>query len=215
MQIRKLPPTTASERSKDEALAERITAFFVGAGSFPVEHGFALSHDGPPPTVYGKAWQLEWTEDWCVHGLGTVYYDVSTTGDFSTAGAAAILVTRKFVRLMLGAGGPGKPQGFMLATKGDGSDSTHLDQLIWRFVELSDIGAGDLLVLHHWKLKRLVLRVPWARSIAALIAGLRATERQPNALENGVVNLRNQARLEEAKSGDRTLEVRTKLKRDS
>jgi hypothetical protein len=214
MQIRKLPPSTASERSQDEALAERITAFFVGAGSFPEEQGFALSHDSPPPTVYGKAWQLEWTEDWCVHALGTVYYDVSTTGDFSTAGAAAILVTRKFVRLMLGAGGPGKPQGFMLAMRGDGSDSTHLDRLIWRFVELSDIGAGDLLVLHHWKLKRLVLRVPWARSIAALIAGLRATERQPKALENGVVNLRNQARLEETKSGDRTLEVRAKRERD-
>ncbi len=216
MHLRKLPPVGEAQRSEDEHLAERITAHFVAGGPFPNEHGFALSHEAPPPTVYGRAWRLEWGEDWCAHGLGSIFYDVSELGEFSTAGAAAVLVTRRYLRLMLGAGGPGKPQGFMLASRGHGRDGTHLDGLVWRFVELNNIGTGDLLVLQHWKLKRLVLRVPWARSLAALIAGLKAVERQPRQLEDGVVTLRNQSRLEGDRNRDqergevRTLEVEAK-----
>jgi hypothetical protein len=211
MHLRKLPPVSDAERSRDERLSERITAHFAQGATFPQEHGFALAHADLPPTVYGRAWKLEWNEDWCAHGLGSIFYDVSELGEFSTAGAAAILVTKRYVRLMLGAGGPGKPQGFMLASRGEASDGTHLDGLVWRFVELSDIGAGDLLILHHWKLKRLVLRVPWARSLAALIAGLRASERQPQALEDGVVTLRRPSRLEAGSAVlKRTLEVEAK-----
>jgi hypothetical protein len=215
MHLRKLTPVSEPERSRDEWLAERITAHFVAGAPFPNQHGFALEHDAPPPTVYGRAWRLEWGEDWCAHQLGSIFYDVSEIGEFSTAGAAAILVTRRYLRLMLGAGGPGKPQGFMLASRGEAHEGTHLDGLVWRFVELNDIGAGDLLILHHWKLKRLVLRVPWARSLAALIAGLKASERQPNALEDGVVTLRDRARLEDKNHRpERTLEAEAKNSRD-
>jgi hypothetical protein len=56
-----------------------------------------------------------------------------------------------------------------------------------------------------------VLRVPWARSLAALIAGLRATERQPAALETGVVTPRRQSRLEVSKASKPVLEVAAKL----
>ena len=210
MHLRQLPAASSAERSADEQLAGEITAYFLGQGAFPERHGFALLHDAPPPTVYGRAWQLEWSEEWCAHALGTVYYDVSSSGEFSTAGAAALLVTPRFVRLMLGAGGPKKPQGIIKATRGTVTESTHLEGLVWRFVELSDLGAGDLLILHHWQYKRLVLRVPWARSMAALIAGLRATERQPAALETGIVTPRRQNRLEEPRADKPILEVAAK-----
>ncbi len=211
MHLRQLPAASHAERSADEQLAGEITAYFLGQGAFPERHGFALLHDAPPPTVYGRAWRLAWDEDWCAHALGAVYYDVSPTGEFSTAGAAALLVTRRFVRLMLGAGGPKKPSGVIKAARGNPTESTHLEGLVWRFVELSDLGAGDLLILHHWQYKRLVLRVPWARSMAALIAGLRATERQPNALDNGVVAPRRQGRLEQPRADKPVLEVAAKL----
>jgi hypothetical protein len=210
MHLKKLPPASTLERSADERLAAAITAHFLEGAAFPLEHGFALAHDAPPPTVYGRAWRLERGEDWCAHALGTVYHEVSEGGEFSTAGAAAVLVTRRYLRLMLGAGGPRRPQGYA-ARRGTPTDGTRLDGLVWRFVELGNIGAGDLLVLHHWKLGRLVLRVPWARSIAALIAGLRATEKKPAALEDSVVHQRAQARLEDAKPKP-TLEVRGKKK---
>lgn len=211
MHLRQLPAASSVERSADEQLAGEITAYFLGQAAFPKRHGFALVHDAPPPTVYGRAWRLEWGEDWCAHALGTVYYDVSPSGEFSTAGAAALLVTKRFVRLMLGAGGPKKPSGIIKATRGKISESTHLEGLVWRFVELSDLGAGDLLILHHWQHKRLVLRVPWARSLAALIAGLRAIERQPAALETGVVTPRRQGKLAAARAEQPVLEVPAKL----
>ena len=211
MHLRQLPTASSAERSADEQLADQITAHFLGQGAFPELHGFALSHDAPPPTVYGQAWRLEWSEDWCAHALGTVYYDVSASGEFSTAGAAALLVTPRFVRLMLGAGGPRKPSGIIKATRGKPSEATYLEGLVWRFVELSDLGAGDLLILHHWQYKRLVLRVPWARSLAALIAGLRSTERQPAAIENGVVTPRGQGKLAPARAERPVLEIAVKL----
>ena len=210
MHLRQLPTASSAERSADEQLALEITAHFLGQGAFPERHGFALSHDAPPPTVYAQAWRLEWSEDWCAHALGTVYYDVSASGEFSTAGAAALLVTERFVRLMLGAGGPKRPQGIIKAARGEVSEATYLEGLRWRFVELSDLGAGDLLILHHWQYKRLVLRVPWARSLAALIAGLRSGERQPDALENGVVTPRRRGKLSAARADKPVLEVEKK-----
>ena len=211
MHLRQLPATSEHERSADEQLALQITAYFLGQAAFPERHGFALAHDAPPPTVYGQAWRLEWNEEWCAHALGTVYYDVSPSGEFSTAGAAALLVTPRFVRLMLGAGGPKKPAAIIKATRGTGSEASYLSGLRWRFVELSDLGAGDLLILHHWQYKRLVLRVPWARSMAALIAGLRATEQQPERIENGVVTPRRQGKLESPRAAKPVLEVAAKL----
>ena len=210
MHLRQLPAASSLERSADEQLAGEITAHFLVGAAFPERHGFALSHEPPPPTVYGQAWRLEWQEDWCAHALGTVYYDVSPSGEFSTAGAAALLVTGRFVRLMLGAGGPKKPQGIIKAARGETSEATYLEGLRWRFIELSDLGAGDLLILHHWQYKRLVLRVPWARSMAALIAGLRSTERQPNALETGVVTPRRQGKLSVTRVDKPILEVKKK-----
>lgn len=211
MHLRQLPATSSAERSADEQLADQITAYFLGQAVFPERHGFALSHDAPPPTVYGQAWRLEWSEDWCAHALGTVYYDVSPSGEFSTAGAAALLVTPRFVRLMLGAGGPKKPTSIIKATRGAGSAASYLEGLRWRFVELSDLGAGDLLILHHWQYRRLVLRVPWARSMAALIAGLRATEQQPDAIENGVVTPRRRGKLTTTRAEKPVFEVIAKL----
>ena len=84
MHLRQLPAASNVERSADEQLAGEITAYFLGQAAFPKRHGFALVHDAPPPTVYGRAWRLEWGEDWCAHALGTVYYDVSPSGEFST-----------------------------------------------------------------------------------------------------------------------------------
>ncbi len=195
MRLDKLPPVGSFERSRDEVLSERITAFFLGHADFPVnEAEFTIfGHESMPPTVYNVAWHLEPSELWFAHRVGTIYHGVNALGEFSSAGAAAILVTDKFVRLMIGAGSYTKSG----ATRGAPSEGTHLEKYAFRFVELKSIGAGDLLILEHWKLGKFYLKIPWARSFAALIAGLRATAKNPQMLENSVVNLRETKRLEQ------------------
>ena len=65
----------------------------------------------------------------------------------------------------------------------------------FRFVELTSIGAGDVLILEHWKLGKFFLKISWARSLAALISGLRANAKSPKILENGVITSAQKNRL--------------------
>lgn len=194
MRLDKLPPVGHAQRSADEQLSEQITAYFLGQTHFPENEAeiSIVGHDAMPPTVYGVAWKLEPNENWLAHRVGTIYYGVNSIGEFSSAGASAILITNTHVRLMLGAGTYNKSY----ATRGSPSEGTHLEKHVFRFVEFSSLGAGDLLILEHWKLGRLHLKIPWARSLAALIAGLRATAKQPKILEDSVVHLRPTPRLE-------------------
>ncbi len=202
MRLDRLPDVGHFERSRDERLAERITAHFALNMEFPEnDAGFSLAgFEAMPPTVYGFAWQLEPGETWHAHQIGTIFHGVNDIGEFHTAGAAAILVTNRHVRLMIGQGGPGKPNGvFLKAQSNKHADGTTLERSAYRYVELTSLGVGDLLVLEHWKVGKLHLRFPWSRSLAAMIAGFKANARNPRALENSVVNLRENKRLEAVK----------------
>jgi hypothetical protein len=209
----------AGAASRDEMLAEAITAHFLGA-AWPDDlaheaHIARFGHNAPPPTPYGAPWPLEPGEEWLAHGLGTFFFGLEARGEFKRAGAAAILVTTRGVRLVLGTGGPQKPSGWLLASKGDRSaPKARLEPYTFRFLELTEIGAGDLMFLHVWRLEPLVLRVPWPRSIAALISGLRAIEKQPHALENGTVTVSNASKSREITLKDsREIAVEKKPKR--
>lgn len=193
MTLRRLPEH-ALAASRDEALAEAITAHFGGA-DWPEDlareaHIARFGHEARAPMPYGTPWGLTEGERWLAHGLGTFFFGLEARGEFKRAGAAAILVTTHGLRLVLGTGGPEKPTGWALAARGqERAPSGHLEPYHFRFVELTEIGAGDLIFLHFWRLEPLVLRAPWPRSLAALIAGLRALHERPNALENGTVTV--------------------------
>jgi hypothetical protein len=45
------------------------------------------------------------------------------------------------------------------------------------------------MYLRFWRLEQLVLRVQWARSLTAMISGLKLLEKLAPALENSVVNI--------------------------
>jgi hypothetical protein len=212
VRLDRLPDVGHFERSRDERLAERITAHFALGEPFPSnEAGLSIEgFDAMPPTVYGFAWQLEAFETWHAHQLGTIFHGVNDQGEFRSAGSAAILVTNRYVRLMLGQGGPGKPSGTFLKTRGDThAEGTKLERNAYRYIELTSLGAGDLLVLEHWKVGKLHLRFPWSRSLGAMIAGFKATAQNHKAIENSVVNLRETKRLEVGKSVP-VLEVKRK-----
>ena len=68
--------------------------------------------------------------------------------------------------------------------------NSHFEAKRWRYLEITQIGVGDLLLLKHWKLEPVILRVPWARSLGAMISGMRLIEQKPLALEDSVVNSR-------------------------
>jgi hypothetical protein len=207
VRLDKLPPVGHTERSKDERLSEAITAHFFGAVPFPQNDAELeiAGHHTMPPTVYGLAWSLEPNERWFGHRLGTIYHGVNHLGEFSSAGAAALLITSHGVRLMVGAGEYNRSY----AVRGKPSSGTHLEKHLVRFVELTSLGAGDLLILEHWSLGKLHLKIPWARSIAALIAGLKAQAKQPKMLQNSVVEVHSQKQLESSKP--KILEVSAKL----
>ncbi len=193
MRLDKLPALGHAQRSADERLSEAITAFFLGNAEFPVNQAEInfFGHETMPPTVYGQAWKLEPKEIWMAHQLGTIFHAVNNKGEFSSAGAAAILITNQYVRLMLGTGLYTKSS----AVRGSPSQGTHLEKHTFLFVEFLSIGMGDLLILEHWKLGKLHLKIPWARSIAALIAGLRASANAPKILEDSVVFVPLEKRL--------------------
>jgi hypothetical protein len=206
VRLDKLLPTGHAERSADERLSEAITAYFLGNAAFPQNDAELeiRGHGNPPPTVYGMAWSLEPSEVWFGHRLGTIYHGVNHNGEFSSAGAAALLVTSHGLRLMLGTGEYNKSY----ALRGKPSSGTHLERHWMRFVELTSLGAGDLLIVQHWSLGKLHLKIPWARSVAALIAGLKASAKQPKALEDSVVQVRQNKPLGSGKN--KVLEVEVK-----
>lgn len=191
-------------RNQDELLAEQITAHFLTGTAFPENdaHISRYGHTARPPTPYQHPWTLEEEEEvWLAHGLGTYFYRLEARGDFKQAGAAAILVTDRAVRLLLGISSVEKPTGLSHRSRGDKhAANSHFEAKHWRFLEVTEIGAGDLLLLKHWKLEPIILRVPWARSLGALISGLRMISKQPLALENRVIDGRLPAQTKELKN---------------
>lgn len=187
MTLRRLPQH-AQAASRDEQLSEAITAYFAGQSPWPTElaleaHISIMGFQAAPPAPYGTPWSLEPDERWLAHGLGTYFFGLEARGEFKRAGATALLVTNRGLRLLLGNGGPEKPSGWLLAARGGThAPESRLEPYRFGFRELQDIGSGDLLLLRFWRLEALVLRVPWPRSTAALISGLRARERQPQAI---------------------------------
>jgi hypothetical protein len=178
-------------RNQDESLAEQITTHFLTGTPFP-ENDAHISRTGfvsRPPTPYQHPWSLEDGEVWLAHGLGTYFFQLQSRGDFKQAGAAAILITNRAVRLLLGVSNVEKPTALAPKSRGEKHvANSHFESKIWRYLEISEIGAGDLLLLKHWKLEPVILRVPWARSLAAMISGLRLIAKQPLALENSVID---------------------------
>jgi hypothetical protein len=67
--------------------------------------------------------------------------------------------------------------------------------------------AADLLYLRFWRLEALVLRIGWARSLSAMITGLKVLEKQAPALENSVVNV--------AEPNSKNLEIRLSKSRNT
>jgi hypothetical protein len=198
-------------RSQDELLAEQITAHFLTGATFP-ENDANISrygHTSRPPTPYQHPWTLEEDEVWLVHGLGTYFYRLEARGDFKQAGAAAILVTDRAIRLLLGISSVEKPIGISHKSRGEThAANSHLEAKQWRFLEISEIGAGDLLLLKHWKLEPIILRVPWARSLGAMISGLRMIAKHPLALENSVIDSRKTAQAKELMHSSRIIELK-------
>ena len=180
-------------RSQDELLSERITAHFFANEAFPENdaHISRYGFNAKPPTPYQHPWQLEDSEQWLAHGLGTYFYQLGARGDFKQAGAAAVLITDRTVRLLLGISSVEKPIGIAPKSRGEKHmPNSHFEAKRWRYLEITQIGVGDLLLLKHWKLEPVILRVPWARSLGAMISGMRLIEQKPLALEDSVVNSR-------------------------
>jgi hypothetical protein len=183
-------------RNQDEILATQITNHFFTGAAFP-ENDAHISRIGfvsKPPTPYQHPWLLEEDEVWLAHGLGTYFYQLQSRGDFKQAGAAAILITNRNVRLLLGISSVEKPTGIAPKLRGEKhAANSHFEVKTWRYLEITDIGAGDLLLLKHWKLEPVILRVPWARSLGAMTSGLRLIAKQPLALEDRVIDSRKPA----------------------
>jgi hypothetical protein len=178
-------------RSQDEMLAEQITNHFLTDAPFPDNdaHISRMGFASRPPTPYQHPWSLEEDEVWLAHGLGTYFYQLQARGDFKQAGAAAILITNRNLRLLLGISSVEKPSGINHKSRGEKHvANSHFEAKTWRYLELIEIGAGDLLLLKHWKLEPVILRVPWARSLGAMISGLRLIAKQPLALEDRVID---------------------------
>jgi hypothetical protein len=181
-----------AQASRDEQLAARILAHFAHGEAFPEgEAGISrFGHSAPVPTPFALPWNLEPNEDWLAHQFGTCFFGLESRGDFRKAGAAALLLTSQGLHLMLGTGGPERPKGWTHATRGDiHAPASKIQTHQFRFIELEEAGAAELLYLRFWRLEPLVLRIGWARSLNAMITGLKRLEKQAPALENSVVNI--------------------------
>jgi hypothetical protein len=181
-----------AQTSRDEQLAARIAAHFAHGEPFPEgEAGISkYGHTAPVPTPFALPWALEPNETWLAHQFGTFFFGLESRGDFRKAGAAALLLTSHGIRLMLGSGGPERPKGWTHAQRGDiHAPASKIETYQFRFIELEEVGAADLLYLRFWRLEPLVLRIGWARSLSAMITGLKRLERQAPALENSVINV--------------------------
>jgi hypothetical protein len=181
-----------AQMNRDEQLAARIAAHFAHAAPFPEgEAGLSrYGHTAPVPTPFALPWNLETDERWLAHQFGTFFFGLEARGEFRKAGAAALLLTTGGLRLMLGSGGPERPKGWTHAPRGEiHAPASKIEPYQFRLIELEEIGAADLLYLRFWRLEPLVLRIQWARSLGAMISGLKRLERRAPALENGVVNV--------------------------
>jgi hypothetical protein len=116
--------------------------------------------------------------------------------------------------LMLGSGGPERPKGWTQAQRGDiHAPASKIEMYQFRFIELEEVGAAELLYLRFWRLEPLVLRIGWSRSLSAMIGGLKLLEKQAPALENSVINVAgpNPGKLEfalrDARVNDHVIDV--------
>jgi hypothetical protein len=202
-----LPLPSYQPQSRDERLAQAVAAHFVYGSTFPHEAGLArYGHPGSPPTPYGQAWALGEGEHWLAHALGSFYYGLERplgpnaapsgpgrSKDFSKAGAAAVLITDQCLHLMLAGGGPTRPNagyGLSPAKRGDQSTpASRLQQFRVRYLEVQQIGSGDVLFLSIWGFQPMVLRVLLPRTFAAFITGMKATVAQEKALGSGAVTV--------------------------
>jgi hypothetical protein len=212
----KLVKRNLEDVSRDEQLAARITAHFAQGQPFPEgEAGISrYGHTAPVPTPFALPWNLEPNERWLAHQFGTFFFGLESRGDFRKAGAAAVLLTSHGLRLMLGSGGPERPKGWTHAQRGDiHAPASKIETYQFRFIELEEVGAADLLYLRFWRLEPLVLRIGWSRSLSAMITGLKLLEKQAPALENSVVNVAgpNPGKLEialrDARVNDHVIDV--------
>jgi hypothetical protein len=181
-----------AQASRDEELAAKIVAHFAHGAAFPEgEAGISrFGHSAPVPTPLALPWSLEPNETWLAHQFGTFFFGLESRGDFRRAGAAALLLTSHGILMMLGTGGPERPKGWTQATRGDiHAPASKIETYRFRFIELEEIGAADLMFLRFWRLEQLVLRLQWARSLTAMISGLKRLEKLAPALENSVVNI--------------------------
>jgi hypothetical protein len=198
-------------RNQDELLAERIGAHFFQGAAFP-ENDAHISRYGftsQPPTPYQHPWRLEDGEVWLAHGLGTYFFQLEARGDFKKAGAAAILLTDRAVHLLFGVSGVEKPKGLSHRSRGEKhAANSHFEAQTWRYLEITQVGAEDLLLLQHWKLEPVILRVPWARSLAAMISGLKLITKQPLALENSVIDSRKPAGIGKLEFSSKVIELK-------
>jgi hypothetical protein len=208
--VNRVLPSTVNKvaRNQDEILATQITNHFFTGAAFP-ENDAHISRTGfvsRPPTPYQHSWSLEDDEVWLAHGLGTYFFQLQSRGDFKQAGAAAILITDRAVRLLLGVSSVEKPTGISHKSRGEKhASNSHFEAKTWRYLEITEIGAGDLLLLKHWKLEPVVLRVPWARSLGAMISGLRFIAKQPLALENSVIDSSRHARVQKLEDSSKLI----------
>jgi hypothetical protein len=208
--VNRVLPSTVNKvsRNQDEILATQITNHFLTGTPFP-ENDAHISRTGfvsRPPTPYQHSWSLEEDEVWLAHGLGTYFFQLQSRGDFKQAGAAAILITDRAVRLLLGVSSVEKPTGISHKSRGEKhASNSHFEAKTWRYLEITEIGAGDLLLLKHWKLEPVVLRVPWARSLGAMISGLRFIAKQPLALENSVIDSSRHARVQKLEDSSKLI----------
>ncbi len=172
----------------DAALAARVIGHFLDKRPFPDgEAGMRLAgHTSSAPTSYGVAWQHVPGEFWIVHRLASALSEQNQRGGFDRIGAAGLLVTNLGLRLLLTSGGPGMTRGLRVAPIGDPTPSGRLEQFVcpWNLVE--EARADDLLVLRLRTLGRLVLRLAFPRTTAALIAGLCAQVQARGSLGPGV-----------------------------
>jgi hypothetical protein len=192
-------------------LAEQITDHFLTGTAFPENdaHISRFGFNSNPPTPFQQLWTLAEDEVWLAHGLGTYFYQLQSRGDFKQAGAAAILITNRAVRLLLGISSALKPTGIAHKSRGEKhAANSHFEAKTWRYLEISEIGAGDLLLLKHWKLEPVILRVPWARSLAALISGLRLIAKQPLALEDGVIDAKKPTQPAKLEFSNKIIELK-------
>ena len=212
--IRSLEDPT--QTSRDEQLAARIAAHFAFGQAFPEgEAGISrYGHSAAVPTPFALSWALEPNETWLAHQFGTFFFGLELRGDFRKAGAAALLLTSHGIRLMLGSGGPERPKGWTQAQRGDiHAPASKIETYQFRFIELEEVGAADLLYLRFWRLEPLVLRIGWSRSLSAMITGLKLLEKQAPALENSVVNVAGpnsgklEVRLSDARGNDHVIDV--------